>query len=472
MNERLKDHVALTTKANRSPKKLRLLVAIPIFLLSQGGDSASPELKPVSPAGYLGNASDMNQGYAQALYPMETQKWDAPEDQCKPILAFVGKNKFAGSYQIRAIQAAEAIHERWFAPCPTSWTEICPYVRATGSPSCSCAQILNRSVFVHVKFTCTGLMKELGAAHHVWDECDTPRSQVSSLSSWDGVVVAHDLQGKAALERDARRFFSIPHHSIVHCDLMPSYSKEQWKSLPHRILSTGSKFNEAPRKEMVEWAEAYSASSGRDVKVIWEREFSTQWFNDLGLCEIYHRNNVTIGIAWQQALAPPGCFKPIERMVNPISLGVPAVLYSGHPGFQIAASAMDPKITRTVMAKSVKDLQARIRNMIENYHVWESAREESLRVAKAYSAAAVGRLYRAMYNELVYGTSGTVYSERLYGKVPGSSAKDEEEKPVKTVQKTKKKKTQQEVKENKPPSFGIERPKKNNSKKKKKTPRE
>ena len=124
------------------------------------------------------------------------------------------------------------------------------------------------------------------------------------------------------------------------------------------------------------------------------------------------------------------------------------------------------------MAKSVKDLQARIRNMIENYHVWESAREESLRVAKAYSAAAVGRLYRAMYNELVYGTSGTVYSERLYGKVPGSSAKDEEEKPVKTVQKTKKKKTQQEVKENKPPSFGIERPKKNKSKSKKKTPKE
>ena len=103
--------------------------------------------------------------------------------------------------------------------------------------------------------------------------------------------------------------------------------KNTWDQIPQRILSMGSGFNEAPRDLMRKWAASYSERTGRDVKVIWEREFSTTNFNDLGLCAIFHQLNVTLAVAWQQKLVPPDSYKPVERMVNPISLGIPVVLF-------------------------------------------------------------------------------------------------------------------------------------------------
>ena len=372
------------------------LVAVPV----QAGDRPVVKAKKSQP-GLLGNASNIDQGYLQEWYDMANQKWDQPEDICKPILLFLSGNKHAGSYQIRGIQAAEALHERWAAPCPTRYQELCPHVQSSSGDGCSCGEILNRSVLVHVKFECGALRQQLSAAHHVFDECDTEWHNRTTYSNWDGVIVAHDEQGTKAMERDAKRFWSIPHHSIVHCPMMPPPKKETWDQIPQRILSMGSGFNEAPRDVMRNWAASYSERTGRDVKVIWEREFSTTNFNDLGLCAIFHQLNVTLAVAWQQKLVPPDSYKPVERMVNPISLGIPVVLFQNHPGFQAAAEPMPQKVKKLIFAKRDDILGQKLEHLIENYKDMSLVRQASLEVAQDYSAQAVSLLYRGMYDELV-----------------------------------------------------------------------
>ena len=91
--------------------------------------------------------------------------------------------------------------------------------------------------------------------------------------------------------------------------------------------------------------------------MIFERDFSTQNFNDLGLCQIFHHQNVTMAIAWQ-TVKESGFYKPIERFVNPISLGIPTICSSSQRGFNIAIGNLPDRVDReSMLASSVKELQ-------------------------------------------------------------------------------------------------------------------
>ena len=346
--------------------------------------------------GYLGSPTDLDKGYSQAVYNMSMVQWERSE-LCRPGMFFLGGKKFAGSYQIRGIQAAEVLAERWVAPCPRRWEELCPLLN-TGS-ACQCFDILQRSIFVHVKFHCTDIREALQRAAHVWDECDSVRRPL--VSGWDGVIVAHDLQGQAALRNGARRFWSIPHHSLVHCAAMPFPSEESWGQRNHRILVMGSAANEAPRKAMQAWANKISRlRTGGTVEVIFERDFSTQNFNDLGLCQIFHHQNVTMAIAWQ-TVKESGFYKPIERFVNPISLGIPTICSSSQRGFNIAIGNLPDRGDReSMLASSVKELQEKLEQTIGNYTHWRRMRQAGMHLAANYSASSVGSLYRAMCRDL------------------------------------------------------------------------
>ena len=335
---------------------------------------------------------------------MSMVQWEKSE-LCKPGMFFLGAKNFAGSYQIRGIQTAEVLAERWVAPCPGHWEELCPLLN-TGS-ACACFDILQRSIFVHVKFTtCSHIRTALPRAAHVWDECDTDRRNAEAralLSSWDGVIGAHDAQGKSALQRGARRFWSIPHHSLVHCDAMPLISEESWGTRDHRVLVMGSIHNEAPREEMVWWAGNFSARrTGGIVKVIFERDYATANYNDLGLCEIFHRQNVTMAIAWQKDLEVKlHVFKPIERLVNPLSLGIPTLSSSHQHAFSTAiGDLLDPRDRETMLASSLQELQNKLEQTIGNYTRWRRIRRMGMHLALNYSASAVSNLYRAMCRDL------------------------------------------------------------------------
>ena len=352
--------------------------------------------------GYLGSSTDLNQGYSQAMYNMSQVNWQTSEDRCKPAFVFATQKMFAGSFQIRGIQAAENLRQRWVAPCPSDYNELCKYVNS--GPECSCHDILDRSLFVHVKFVCNDLKKSLPNAFHVYDECDTAWQVNPTFQGWDGVIAAHKLQGEAAVKRSAKQYWSIPHHSIVHCDMMPVPTAQEWGTQVHRILAMGAAHNEPPRDQMASWAAAVSRQRGVKVEVIYERDYSTQWFNDLGLCPIFHRNNVTMAIAWQGQMAQTNQghnnYKPVERMVNPISLGVPVFLAGSHPGFQIATEPLSATDRNSMLVDNVNAMQASIERAIKDYDHWAHLRMAGLQLAKDYSVTAVGDLYMKMWGDL------------------------------------------------------------------------
>jgi len=99
-----------------------------------------------------------------------------------------------------------------------------------------------------------------------------------------------------------------------------------------------------------------------------------------------------IGIVWNQLSEPSPAeleFKPPQRLVNMLAIGLPVVAYAGYNGVQDVALGSE----LVVLAKDQGELCEAVVEFCRNSSLRKRASVEALEIAKRYSPEAVGTRY-------------------------------------------------------------------------------
>ena len=323
-----------------------------------------------------------------------------------------------------------------------------------GWPRSSIAQhnYSRHMLIIHIKYVCRPALSLFTGAAHAFDPLDQINDMnQQSIREWSSAfhaVLSHS-EAHARLLRSLVRvpIFVVPHHALPGCQ-------------PQALGDSGAESTvlviglNPPSSSLVQALAEWSNSRG-GVRIVYEREHRLAELRKLdaragyselrvatdplgrawvtSLCALVR--SARAAIAWDQVngtgferschnalrLSSEACyaFKPNERLLNPLALGVPAIGFARYPAFREVLAAQRtttwpstdrggqhdlgtcPHCGDMLLAGSVDELTSSLDQIVLNRTAHSLAQAFGLQAARAFSLDAVVGRYEDLYTRLV-----------------------------------------------------------------------
>ena len=181
------------------------------------------------------------------------------------------------------------------------------------------------------------------------------------------------------------------------------------------------------RRRVGDWALQWCDQQGHPVRVLWEYELDGRWvpqcshwddsyelldgahnnfapslysinarrFFEYG-CDVLHcmNNSIALAIAYREGLASltyeHEAVKPAERLINPLSVGIPAVGQKSHEAMALVVEDarrqedLNPETAELLLARNASDALSKASQILGNASLWASLRQVGFDLVHPY----------------------------------------------------------------------------------------